>query len=364
MKKNLITASLFAIVIVLWLVSGALFKAPEVKLPSTADAAAEQSSPLVNVRVRQHSAESRTMARVLRGKTDSKRTARVSAELSGRVIARPVERGQAVKAGDLLCELAVDDRAVNVTEAKAKLTQAEIEYQGALELQERQLLSEIQIAQRKAELESARAELARMELDLARTQIRAPFDGVIETLPMVVGDFASIGAECATLIDLDPLLITANIAERDINLIAIGNPVTGQTSTNEVLDGTVTFVGSLSDPTTRTYPVEITVANPDNRVRAGLTTIVSVEAETVMAHRVSPALLTLDDDGVIGLRAVDADDRVVFHPVDIIEDAVDGAWVTGLPPLVDLITVGQEFVSAGQLVEVVRDVLPGSLTGE
>jgi hypothetical protein len=44
------------------------------------------------------------------------------------------------------------------------------------------------------------------------------------------------------------------------------------------------------------------VPNPDYRLRAGLTTVVSVETETVLAHRVAPSLFTLDDDGVIGLR--------------------------------------------------------------
>jgi multidrug efflux system membrane fusion protein len=98
--------------------------------------------------------------------------------------------------------------------------------------------------------------------------------------------------------------------------------------------------------------MEITVPNPEYRIRAGLTTVVNVPTRTVLAHRVSPALFTLDDDGVIGLRAVDRDNRVVFHPVDIVEDAADGAWVTGLPGVVRLITVGQEFVSAGQTVDV------------
>ncbi|MFK8041629.1 efflux RND transporter periplasmic adaptor subunit [Congregibacter sp.] len=357
MKKNLIIATLIGVGLLLWLASGLFNAGPEPTLDTKTVALADQEQDLPRVRVRQFNAEQRTLTRILRGKTASKRIAKVSAETTGRVVARPVERGDRVEEGALLCELAVDDRRASVLEAESALSQAEIEYRGALELQDKNLLSKIRIAQVAAELESARAGLARQKLNLQRTRIVAPFAGVIETLHMDVGDLAAVGAPCATLIDLDPLLISANVSERDINYLSLGGSVTARTSTNEKLTGKVTFVGSVSDEITRTYPVEITVPNSDYRLRAGLTTVASVETETVLAHRVSPALFTLNDAGLIGLRAVDRDSRVVFHPVTIVEDAADGAWVTGLPGVVRLITVGHEFVSKGQEVDTLDDSL-------
>lgn len=350
MKKNVIIATLIGAGVLLWLLSGVFTNEPPAIPDSRTTVITDSPDELVRVRVALMNAEQRTLTRILRGKTDSKRSAQVSAETIGRVVARPVERGDQVAAGDVLCELAVDNRQASYEEAKASLARAEIEYRGALELQDRNLLSEIRIAQVAAELESAKAALERERLNLERRKIVAPFDGIVEELHMDVGDLANIGAACATLIDLDPLLITANVSERDINAINVGQEVTGRTSTNQRLTGEVTFVGSRSDAVTRTYPVEITVPNPDLSARAGLTTVVSVAAETILAHRVSPALFTLDDAGIVGLRAVDKDDRVVFYPVEIVEDATDGAWVTGLPGVVRLITVGHEFVSAGQLV--------------
>ena len=106
-----------------------------------------------------------------------------------------------------------------------------------------------------------------------------------------------------------------------------------------------------SDPLTRTYSVEATVENADYAVPSGLTTSVRIELNEVLAHRVSPALFTLDDAGSMGVRLIDQDNRVVFYAVEVIEDTAQGAWVTGLPSKVNLITVGQEFVLAGQLVE-------------
>ena len=352
MKKNLVSASIVGVGLLLWLASGLFADRPEPLGDTNTIVATTPDDARFSVRVARFNAQQRTLTQILRGKTETKRSADVSAETSGRVVARPVERGQQVRTGDLLCELAVEDREARVAQARADLRRAELEQRGARQLKQKELLSEIRIAQVDAELETARATLAREELNLARTKIRAPFDGVVEELHIDVGDLASIGSPCVTLIDLDPLLITANVSERDIGYVREGQTVTARTSTDQRLAGEVSFVGSQSDPATRTYSVEITVPNPDHGLRAGLTTVVSVETDTVLAHRVAPSLFTLDDNGVVGLRGVDDDDRVVFYPIEVVEDAAEGAWVTGLPGVVRLITVGHEFVAAGERVDV------------
>lgn len=352
MKKNFITAGLIGTALFLWLLSGLFLDGPKPVSDTRSAILTDPEGSLFRVRAARFDAEQRTLTRILRGKTDSKRRAQVSAETPGRVVSRPVERGARVVAGDLLCELSVDDREAILSQAEADLRRAEMEQRGAKELKQRDLLSEIRIAQVDADLEKARADLERARLNLERTRITAPFDGVVEALQMDVGDLATIGSPCATLISLDPMLIVANVSERDIGFMSIGQAVVARTSTDQRVTGEVTFVGSESETTTRTYALEITVSNPDYSLRAGLTTVVSVETATVLAHRVSPALFALDDAGVIGLRGLDDDNRVVFYPVTVVEDAPEGVWVTGLPGVVRLITVGQEFVSAGERVDV------------
>ena len=76
----------------------------------------------------------------------------------------------------------------------------------------------------------------------------------------------------------------------------------------------------------------------------------SVNVGTAPAHLLPQSVLTLDDEGVLGVRAVE-DSKVAFYPVTILKDTREGVWVTGLPPKVDVITVGQEFVQAGQTVD-------------
>ena len=352
MRKNLKVASIFAALVLLWLASG-LFSEPKAPVPNLLDAMASMSdSSLPSVVIEEIRAESRTRRRVLRGKTVSKQTASVSTEISGIVVSRPVERGARVSEGQVLCEIAIDDRAALVTEAMATLTQAEIEHDGALALQGDNLLAEAQVAQSAARLESAKANLLRRELDLRRTKVTAPFSGVVETQPLVVGDLARVGDVCATLINLNPILVEVSVSERDVGALRLGEGASARTSNGEYVEGTITFVGSQSDDLTRTYLAEITIPNPDYEIRAGLTAVVELPGEAVKAHRVSPSLFTLNDAGVLGLRTIDRENRVEFYPVSILEDSPDGAWVTGLPERTRLITIGHEFAAEGQIVDV------------
>ena len=68
------------------------------------------------------------------------------------------------------------------------------------------------------------------------------------------------------------------------------------------------------------------------------------------AHRISPSVLSLNDVGQIGVKIVNAQNRVQFVPVTILSDTSDYMWILGLPDNVRLITVGQDFVSHGQTV--------------
>ena len=357
MSRNLVSALIVAVVLAVWLGSG-LFSgdsapaehAPLARQQQTAAGGAVDPD-VTRVRASVIQARARTRYLVLRGRTESKRTVDVKAEISGKVVSRPVERGQRVEPGELLCELAVDDREVSVAEAQATLEEARIEYDGALKLKQQGLQSETAIAGAGARLEAARANLRRQVLNLERTRIVAPFGGVIEALHMNSGDYAVPGAPCVTLLDLDPMLVRADVTESEVEALQPGERVTGHTSAGREIQGEVSFVGKQGDPLTRTYPVEATVANPDYSLRSGLTVSVRIALGEVPAHRISPALFTLNDDGEIGVRIVDESNRVRFQTVEVMEDGPQGVWVTGLPATTRLITVGQEFVVAGQVVE-------------
>ena len=148
------------------------------------------------------------------------------------------------------------------------------------------------------------------------------------------------------------MLLVGRVSERDVYRFGIGAAANGRLANGAVVSGPVSFVGQQADPATRTYRVEVTVANPEYALRSGITTEIDIHVGDTTAHKVSPAVFALDDEGRVGVRIVDGDDRVRFQLVDIVADDDDGVWVRGLPAVTTLITVGQQFVMAGQRVDV------------
>ena len=107
----------------------------------------------------------------------------------------------------------------------------------------------------------------------------------------------------------------------------------------------MTYIASTADAATRSFPVEIEMPNADGKMLDGITADAMVNVGTAPAHLLPQSVLTLDDDGALGVRTVEDGNKVAFHAVTIVQDTRDGVWVTGLPLKVDVITVGQEFVT-------------------
>jgi membrane fusion protein, multidrug efflux system len=356
MRGTYVTAIVIALVIGLWLLSGQIDREDTVVHTTLAEANRElaaraQDAAPTRVRARIVHAQPQYRQVVLRGRTENKRTVEVKAETAGRVVERAVERGSPVNVGDLLCRISVDDRFAVLAEARAALEQATIEHQASLRLQERGYQSETAIAQAAARLATTRAQVERRELEIEQTYIRAPFAGLIEDVHLDVGDYAATGTTCATVVDMHPMLLVGRVSERDVGALSMASTVVGILSDGRRIEGPITFIGQQSDPLTRTYAVEVEVPNQSHAVRSGITAEIRVPVGEVMAHKISPAVFALADDGTIGVRTIDADNRVAFHRVEIVRDDVDGVWVSGLPEVTTLITVGQELVVPGQEVE-------------
>jgi len=350
-------------VIAVWLLSGQIGR-PAAQQPPTlaelnaAHTATSEDTPLTRVRARVVHAELQQAVVPLRGRTENKRTVTVRAETGGPIVERAVERGQRVAKGQLLCRISTEDRQAKLDEGREALNQARIEYEGSLKLRKQGLISETLTATTKARLATAEAQVEHATIEIARTQIRAPFDGLVEMTNVEIGDFVQTGSACATIIDLDPMLLVGRVSERDVHKLKLGTVASGVLIDGTRVEGKLTFIGQQSDASTRTYPVEIQVPNPDYTLRSGVTTQISIPIDTVLAHRISPALLALDDEGRVGVRTLDHDNRVVFNLVRIINDEGGSVWITGLPEVATLITVGQELVVPHQQVDVVFEASP------
>ncbi len=359
MRKTYITASVVAIAIVLWIGSGFLKEESpalpqSVALKNLALQAQKEDRPLTQVRVSTSYASEQDRSIRVRGQTQPERSVEVQAQISGLVQARPANRGDRVRTGDLLCEITVEDRNANLKEAAAVLSQAELEYQGVMKLVDKGLQSDAGIAAAEARVAAAQAVVQRRLLEKSKLKIKAPFSGVIEEVHMEIGQFVTPGSVCATLVDLDPMLLVGEVSEHQVAGLKPKLPVTARLSDGRSILGEVRFVSQLANRGTRTYSLEAELPNIDGSIKGGLTAAIDIVTGSNKAHRISAALLVLDDEGNTGVRTVSEAGVVVFYQVDLISESSDGVWVAGLPEVVDLIVVGQQTVVAGERVEAKR----------
>ena len=86
--------------------------------------------------------------------------------------------------------------------------------------------------------------------------------------------------------------------------------------------------------------------------KSGLTTSITINIDSVKAHKISPSILTLKDDGTVGIKTLDQKNKVIFFPIEKVKDTIDGMWVKGLPDSVKIIISGQEYVNENQVIEI------------
>jgi multidrug efflux system membrane fusion protein len=186
-------------------------------------------------------------------------------------------------------------------------------------------------------------------VELNRTEVKAPFKGYVEKI-IKPGNFINRGQVCAVIIELDPIIFVAEVPEANIKAIVKGQNVLIELITGEVIESKLSFVSKSATPSTRSFRVEAKVPNSKGLIRDGITGNLKISTNKVLANKISPSIMLLSDNGIIGVRIVQ-NNIVKFLPVKIIEDTQDGIWVSGIPNLSQLIVRGQGYVENGQKVK-------------
>ena len=186
-------------------------------------------------------------------------------------------------------------------------------------------------------------------VELNRTEVKAPFSGFIEQI-IKPGNFLERGQICATIIKLDPITFYAGVPEYDINKVRVNQKVNLELVTGQKIKGSLTFVSKSASSETRTFRVGSMIDNPDGFIKDGLTANMTIEIDLVKAHKISPSILLLNDEGKLGIRVIEKESIAKFVEIIILEDSEEGLWVTGIPEKVEIIIQGQGFVEDGQKV--------------
>lgn len=372
MRLSYLIAFAIAAAVAAWVVSGQLTGDTGAGQPQLAAApadrppaapAAETAEPaqdgIMTVRTVTQSAVERAREIRVRGQTEVSRSVIARAEVGGAVTEILVSKGDRVTAGQVLARLDLADRVARLAEIEALVKQRETEYGITRSLTEQGHRPMTALVAAETALESAAAALTRIQLEIEKTEIKAPFAGIIEDRQVQFGDIIGPGSPVALIVDEDPFLVAGNVSETDVASVKVGGAGTARFLDGTTVSGTVRFVATVADPQTRTFRVELEVDNRARTLRAGLTIDLILPVGQTLVHFVSPAALVLDEEGALGIKAVNADGVVEFLPARVIAADGEGVWLDGLPQTVSIITVGHQFVRAGDPVHAVADTEAG-----
>ncbi|MBO9588347.1 efflux RND transporter periplasmic adaptor subunit [Devosia sp.] len=337
---------------------------PALTIAQRNEATTGSNAPLPDVRTQTFTAQPMPVEVPLRGRTQAKATVTAVAETAGTVDTVHVTKGQRVEVGDLLCTLdqgtrvaAVAQAEAAVDQANAALAQAQLNFDTNAGLREKGLAAantantaDVALAQAKAGVSQAAAGLDNAKAELDRTEITAKVAGLVQDPVALAGSMLNAGGPCATIVQLDPMIFAGMVPEKHIGLAKLGLVASIKTVTGQAVEGKVTYIASQADNATRAFPVEIEIPNADFAIKDGVTAEAVVNLGAAPGHLLPQSVLTLDDEGTLGVRTVE-NGVVAFHEVTIVSDTRQGVWVTGLPAVTEVITVGQEGVTAGQAVK-------------
>lgn len=277
------------------------------------------------------------------GQLEAEESVSVRAETEGIIESVAFEEGQEVERGQLLFKLRDDQQAARFREAEAQLALAADAYERAKTLARQKSISQAELDTATAEWQVARARRDMAQVDLDRTEIRAPFDGVLGARLVSPGKRIDPDIDLLHIEAVDRLRLVFTVPEIALRVVRVGMsvevavaPLPGKT-----FPGQVYFVAPALDPTNRRLLLKAWVPNEEHHLRPGLFATIQVEVDRRENALIVPeSALAYDSRGSFVWRV--SDDLVAERvPVEL------GLRRPGEVELTSGLEAGDRIVSAG-----------------
>lgn len=254
-------------------------------------------------------------------------TATIRPEISGLIRSIHFQEGQHVKKGDLLAKLDDAELQALLAQTKSRHELAKLNLERAENLRQTQSNTQADVDRARSEFAAALAEIDLLAVRLARTEVRAPFDGIVESRNLSPGDYVNPQAVITTVNDLSRIKVEFQVPERYLAKVKRGTRFTVKATASDVnlvTDGEVYFVNSVIDRQTRSSEVKGLLSKPSPALKAGMFAVVEIVLEVrrgalavpegaILIEQRGPQLITVGEkDGekvaqfvpvTLGLRA-------------------------------------------------------------
>jgi RND family efflux transporter MFP subunit len=285
-----------------------------------------------------------------------------------------VDRGDAVKRGQLLVEVRPSDLPEQVNQAREQWGQTDASFRLAeqnakrsRELFKREMISKAELDQAEAQLEmaqaargSAKSGLGVVSTRLGETRIVAPFSGWVSRRLLDPGALVQPGPQNSTILTLmrvDQVRVFVSVLEADAPRLKRGQPaeITVDALPAKKFQGAVTRVPPALDPNTRTLECEIMIPNPDGTLKPGMygRAVLTVDHHAGAIVLPVEAIIAEEKDRFVYV----VDGKNVAHRVKIETGFDGGDWLeitSGVKPDDEVIVLGDDLASDGAQVSVKR----------
>ena len=269
----------------------------------------------------------------LNGDVEPNNIVKVAAEVEGRIerygefvsptgrrSGRPLDEGDWVKAGTPIVYLNTDLLKAAHKQAKARHEFDERDYDRILQAKKRDVATQKDVDQARTNLEVSKATLEEVKAKLDRTTILAPVSGIVNRLPMEVGEYVRPGDCCAQIVDTDTVKVVVNVPERDIGYLKVGQEqeIFDRLGRRFSLTGRISYISEVAEPAARTTRVEIAVPNRDRKLRSGqivavrlrrqkLKNVIMVPLDAVIPLEEGYMVYVVDDGEARPIRTIEID---------------------------------------------------------
>ncbi|WP_157981777.1 efflux RND transporter periplasmic adaptor subunit [Aliidiomarina soli] len=346
-KKQLIALAL-VIVLIVWLISGTLRSARDEAPQPNEEQASEE---VTRVQAQWFTATSYQPQLPVQGQLEPWQQVSLRARVAGEVLSLQQAEGSEVEAGEVLLRIEAEDKTARLEQLLADQEVAAAELAAAQRLQQDNLIAQTERLRLSAELARVEAELKMAQLQLEYTEPKAPFNGIFDRRLIDPGEYVDIGQELLIFADVSQLRVSASIPQQRINEVHRGQQVQVELLDGTRLEGEVIHTSRIADPQTRSFHIEVKVANDAKAAAAGASANLRIALDATDAHQIPPSLLRLDGDGRTTVRLLDDQHQVAERTVEILSMGRESLWVKGLPTRALLITQGAGFVEPGDKVD-------------
>ena len=288
----------------------------------------------------------------LYGRSEANSRAVIRAQVAGTIININLLKGAYVERHKNIANIEKSELPTRLKQAKASFIERELTYKAVKSLNDKGLQGRVRLAEVNSLFLAAKTDVEQLQLALKRTNIVAPFTGVLQQQFSEVGDYLQVGDPIFSLESVDPIVIRGDATEHHINDFKLGQTVTATLLSGDIIEGKISFIAAMADSDSSTFRVEAEFPNPKLNIFSGISAKLIIPLYQVDAIYISPSALALDEDGNLGVKEV-KDGIVVFHQINLVEADNGGTWLAGFENEVDIITLGQGFVKVGDKVDAV-----------